>query len=95
METIARFLVALVGMCGLVLCAVITPTGAVARLSRQTPVSATISLAVAGRPHQATERSWQAAQTSDQVTMWSRRATAYRGVRHRAGGRRRDTGLFR
>ena len=75
MGNIARFLAAFVGMCGLLLCAVITPAGAAARPSRQAPVSATISLAVAGRPSQATERSLQATQTSEQATLWSRKAT--------------------
>jgi streptogramin lyase len=50
--------------------------------SSQAPASALISLAVAGRPSQATERSSQATerssqatQTSEQVTMWSQKAT--------------------
>jgi virginiamycin B lyase len=74
MRNAMRFAVALLGMCGLLLCVVITPAGAVAGSSRQAPVTATTSLAAAGRPHQATERSWQAAQTSEQVTMRSQQA---------------------
>jgi virginiamycin B lyase len=80
MGTITRFLFALVAMCGLAFCSVVTPAGAVTGLSRQAPVSATVSLAVAGRPQQATERSWQAAQTSEQVTMWSQQATVTEGA---------------
>jgi virginiamycin B lyase len=74
MGNIARCWVALAGMCGLALCAVVTPAGAVAGSSRQVPISATASVAVAGRPHQAAEQSLQATQTSEQVTTWSQRA---------------------
>lgn len=79
MGIITRFVFSLVGMCGLALCAVVTPAGAVTGLSRPAPASATSSLAVAGRPQQATERSRQAAQTSEQVTTWSQKATVTEG----------------
>jgi virginiamycin B lyase len=88
MGNIARFAAALVGMCGLALCAVAGPAGAatgpagpagaVTRPARQAPASTTslaaASLAAAQRPHQATERSWQATQTSERVTTWSGQA---------------------
>jgi virginiamycin B lyase len=75
MGTIARFLAVLTGMCGLALCSVITPAGAVAGPARQAPLSATSSQAAGGRSYQATERSWQAAQASEPVTTWSGKAT--------------------
>jgi virginiamycin B lyase len=79
MGNIARFLTALAGMCGLMLCAVAAPAGAVAGPSRQAPASATAALAIAARPQQATERSWRAAQTSEQVTTWSQQAVVTEG----------------
>lgn len=77
MGSIARFRAALVGVCGLALCAAAGTAGAVTGPSGQAPAGSTTttSLAVAGRPHQATERSWQAAQTSSHVTTWSQQAT--------------------
>jgi len=83
MGNIARFGAALVGVCGLALCAAAAaaaaagPVGAVTGPSGQalTGSTTTASRAVAGQPHQATERSSQAAQTSSQVTTWSQQAT--------------------
>ena len=75
MASIARFLTALAGMSGLALCAVTGAAAAATAPARPAPAAAAASLAVAGRPHQAAERSWQAAQASSQVTTWSRQAT--------------------
>ena len=74
MGSIARFLTALAGMSGLALCAV-TGSAAAATTPASPAPAAAASLAVAGRTHQATDRSWQAAQTSSHVTTWSQQAT--------------------
>ena len=72
MGSITRFLAALAGMSGLALCAAAGPAAATTAPAPQAPAAA--SLAIAGRPHQATERTWHAAQTSEQVTMWTQQA---------------------
>ena len=74
MGNIARLGAVLAGMCGLALCAMAAPAGAVTGPSGQAQASTAASLAVAGRPHQAMERSSQAAQTSEQVTTWTQQA---------------------
>jgi virginiamycin B lyase len=73
MGIVERVGVALLGMSGLVICAVATPAVAAAVPSRQ-PATAASPLAVAGRSQQATERSWHVAQMSQQVKTWSRKA---------------------
>jgi streptogramin lyase len=75
MGIIGRFSAALAGICGLALCAAAGPAAAATAPARQAPVAATALPAVAGRPHQATERSWHAAHTSSHVTMSSQQAT--------------------
>src|SRR5579863_5957464 len=81
MGNIARFMAALRAMSSLALFMVIALAGAAAGPSGQAPTSAALALAAAGRPPQATERSWQATgrsfqatQRSEPVTTWSQQA---------------------